>query len=128
MIKAYLAGIPSLYEGEDIEIRYSIYEDEEILCKKSILMEYKKPVIVGQVALITVLKELKKYEDKEITIIINDPALYEFMRGTSATKNKDVLKMARETKKEWAKFKNCILKDVSGNRVELITWDEVLQP
>ena len=127
MIKAYLAGIPSLYEGEDIEIRYTIFEGEESLCKKSVRMEYAKPVIVGQVALMALLKELKPYADKEIVIIINDPALYEFMRGTSATKNKDVLKIARQTKKEWVKFKNCTLKNIGNNSVELSRWDEVLK-
>ena len=127
MIKAYLAGISSLYEGEDIEIRFCIYEDQELLCKDSVIMEYKKPAIVGQVALITLLKELEKYMAKEIVIMVNDAALYEFIRGTSTTKNKDVLKMARETRKELIKFGNVAIKDVSVDHVELAKWNEVLQ-
>lgn len=128
MIKAYLVGISSLYEGEDIEVRYSIYEDQELLSKQSIMMGYMKPAIVGQVALRTVLKELEKYRGKEIVIIVNDPALNEIIRGTSTTKNKDVLQMARETKEELVKFGNTVIKDVSVDRVELAKWSEVLQP
>lgn len=128
MIKAYVVGISSLYEGEDIEVRYSIYEDQELLCKKSVMMEYMKPAIVGQVALRTVLKELEKYRGKEIVIIVNDPALNEIIRGTSTTKNKDVQQMARETKGELANFENTVLQDVSVDRVELAKWNEVLKP
>lgn len=128
MIKAYLLGISTLYEGEDIEVRYSIYEDQELLGKQSIMMEYMKPAIVGQVALRTVLKELEKYRGKEIVILVNDPALNEIIRGTSTTKNKDVLQMARETKEELVKFGNTVIKDVSVDRVELARWNEVLQP
>ena len=128
MIKAYLAGISSQYEGEDIEVRYRIYEDQELLCKESVMMEYKKPAVVGQVALVRLLKELEKYNGKEIVIIINDAALNEIIRGTSTTKNKDVLKMARDTREELIRFGNAVIKDVSGDRVELAKWNKVLQP
>jgi len=126
MITAYLTAIPSTYEGEDIEIRYSIYDDQALLHKDSVAMEYKKPAIVGQVALLTLLKELEPYKEKEISIIINDPALYEFVRGTSTTKNKDVLKMGRETRKELNKHENVTVKDVHGNRAELAKWNEAV--
>ena len=126
MIIAYLTAIPSIYEGEDIEIRYSIFEDQELLHRDSVIMEYKKPSIVGQVALLTILKELETYKDKEICIMINDPALYEFVRGTSTTKNKDVLKIGRETRKELNKHENVTVKDVHGNRAELAIWNDAL--
>lgn len=127
MIKAYLAGIASPYEGEDIEVRYCIYEDLELLCKESVLMEYVKPAIVGQVALILLLKKLKKQMDKEIVIIVNDTALYESIRGTLKTKNEDVLEMARKTRKKLSEFGNSVIKDVSGDHVELAKWNEVLK-
>lgn len=126
MITAYLTAVPSNYEGEDIEIRYGIYEDEVLLHKDSVLLEYKKPAIVGQVALLTLLKALEKYSSREITIIINDPALYEFVRGTSTTKNKDVLKMGRETRKELNKHPNVSVKDIHGDRTLLAIWKEAL--
>lgn len=126
MIRAYLAGVASLYEGENIEVRYSIYEDEELLGKESILIEYKKPAVVGQIALTTLLKNLKKYMDKEIVIITNDAALYEIVRGTSTTKNNDVLRMAVQTRNEFAKFQNAVIKDISNDQAEVMKWKEEL--
>ena len=126
MIKAYLAGVESLYEGENIEVRYSIYEDQDLLSNDSIVMEYKKPAIVGQIALITLLKKLKKYMGKEIVIIINDAALYEVVKETSTTKNNDVLKMAIQTRKEFEMFRNTEIKDVSKDKAELAKWKEAL--
>lgn len=127
MINAYLEGIASQYEGEDIEVRYSIYEDQELLCKESFIIEYRKPAIVGQVALVKLLKELEKYMGKKIVVIISDPALYEIIRGTSTTKNKDVLEMAIETRKEYSKFESIVIKDVSEDHIELVKWYEALQ-
>ena len=128
MIKAYLAGFPSLYEGEDIEVRYTIFEDQELLLKESVVLEYVKPIIVGQVALIKLLIILERYTEEDIAIIVNDAALCELIRGTSTTKNKDVLQMARDIKKELAKFKKLNIKDVREDRVEFKKWNEVLQP
>lgn len=128
MIKAYLTGITTQYEGEDIEVRYRIYEDEELISKKSIMIGYKKPAVVGQVALITLLKELENHMDKEIVVVINDAALYEVVMGTSTTENRDVLNMARDTRKAWMKFKNAVIQDVGGERAELAKWNEVLRP
>lgn len=128
MIKAYLVGISSQYEGEDIEVRYCIFEDQELLCKEFVQLEYKKPAIVPQVALMILLKQLEKYMDKEIVIVVNDAALYEIIRETSTTRNKDVLKMARETREELGRFRDCVIKDVSGDRTELAKWNEVLKP
>lgn len=128
MIKAYLVGISSLYEGEDIEVRYRIYENQELVSKESILMEYRKPAIVGQVALITLLVELERYRSQEIVIIVNDSRIYEIIRGTYKTKNKDILNMAKQIREELSKFANCMIKDVSVDHVELAKWKEVLKP
>ncbi len=128
MIKAYLVGISSQFEGEDIEVRYRIYKDGELISKESVLMEYKKPAIVGQIALVRLLKELEKYINEEIVIIVNDPALCELIRGTSTTKNQVVLNMAKRTKEKLAKFNNYVIKDVTGDRKELEKWNEILQP
>ncbi len=126
MIKAYLAGISSLYEGEDIEVRYCIYEDQELISKESVILEYKKPAIVGEVALLTLLKELEKFKKKEITIIVNDAALCEFLRGTSTTKNRDILKLVKETQKKLSKFEKVIINDISVNHRERANWNEEL--
>jgi len=126
MIKAYLTGIASEYEGEDIEVRYSIFEDQNLLSRESIIMEYEKPSIVGQVALITLLTKLEKYIGKEIVVIVNDPALAEIIRGTSTTKNTEILKMADKTRKALTRFENIVITDVSKDRLELANWNETL--
>jgi len=128
MIKAYLAGIASQYEAEDIEVRYSIYEDEELLSKEAIWLDYQKPAIVGLIALRTLLQKLEKHRGKEILIMINDAALNEIIRGTSTTKNIDVLQKARETRVELLRFGDCVIKDISGEREELVKWQEIFQP
>ena len=127
MIKAYLAGISTPYEGEDIEIQYCIYDDLELICRKSVLMDYVKPAMVGQVALRRLLMQLKEYIDKEIVIIVNDTALYESIRGTLKTKNMNVLRMAKKNRKELDEFNNFTIKDVSADHVELEKWVEALK-
>ncbi len=127
IMKVYLAGIPSMYEGEDIEIRYSISEDKNLVAKEAVVLEYEKPAMVGPVALKTVLKRLGEWSEREIEIWINDAALYEFVRGTSTTKNKDVMKMVRQIQKELSRFNSITIKDVSTNHKELLEWDEAVQ-
>jgi len=128
MIKAYLVGISTQYENEDIQIRYRIYEDQELICEKLIFQGYKKPLVVSHVALLTLLKELKKYMKHEIIIVINDAALNEQIRGTSTTKNVDVQKMANKVREELNKIKSSVtIKDVSGNHAELVKWKDILQ-
>jgi hypothetical protein len=127
MIKAYLAGIASLYEGEDIEIQYCIYKDLELISKKSVKMDYVKPAIVGQVAMITLLNKIKNYKDKEIVVIVNDTVLYESIRGTLKTKNIDVIKMSKETRKKVAGFENFTIENVSADYAELQKWAEALK-
>ncbi|KXL52135.1 hypothetical protein CLNEO_24840 [Anaerotignum neopropionicum] len=127
MIKAYLAGIASLYEGEDIEIQYCIYDDLKLICKKSVKMDYVKPAIVGQVAMKILVNKLKKYLDKEIVVVVNDTVLYESIRGTLRTKNIDVLKMAKETRKKLDGFENFTIENVSADHVKLEKWAEALK-
>ncbi|SMB95282.1 hypothetical protein SAMN00017405_0365 [Desulfonispora thiosulfatigenes DSM 11270] len=128
MITAYVVAIPSYYEGEDIEISYCIYDNQNLMCKKSILKEYKKPAIVNLIALREVLKELEQYMDRKIVIVMNDTALNEQISGTSTSKNKDVLKMASIVREKIKKFTNpIIIKDVSNNREELVKWNDILK-
>lgn len=129
MITAYVVGISGHYEGEDIEIRYSIYDNEEIVCKKSILKEYKKPAVVNLFVLIKLLEELEQYIDREIMIVMNDTAVNEQIRGTSTSKNKDVLKTASIAREKIKEFRNSvIIKDISNDQVELAKWNDILKP
>lgn len=128
MIKAYLVGISILYEGESIEVRYRIFDGEELVSKKSVILGYKKPAIIGNIAMVILLKELERYKDREIVIYINDGALYETINGTSGTKNKDLLEKARNTRKELRKFANLEIINISGNHEKIEEWNEILRP
>lgn len=128
MITAYLVGIPAYYEGEDIEIRYSIYRDEELICKKSIYQDYIKPAAVGIKAYIALIEEFQKIDGDEFTVIINDPALNELIRGTSTTKNGAVLKALSQMKRKVDRFnKKLTIIDVSNHYEDIIKWDEELK-
>ena len=128
MITAYLVGIPAYYEGEDIEIRYSIYRDEELICKKSIYQDYIKPVAVGIKAYIALLEEFQQIDGDEITVIINDPALNELIRGTSTTKNGAVLKALSQMKRKVDRLnKKLTVIDVSNHYEDIVKWDEELK-
>ncbi len=128
MIKAYVVGITTHYEGEDIEIRYSIYDGQELLCKKSFFKQYKKPLIVNHEALLSLLREIKKYKGREIVILINDASLNEQLRGMSQTKKPEVLRMANRVQAELNKFGDSVMiEDVSNDSVKLKEWNELLR-
>ena len=127
MIKAYLAAFPTLYEGEDIEVRYSLFQDDIPIKKESIYLEYTKPAIVGLHSILTMLLKLEEYKEEEITIIINDASLYEIIKGCSTTQNGDVLKMASKMKKQLVKFKNLSFVNVTKDKASLAKWKEILE-
>lgn len=127
MIKAYLTAIPTLYEGEDVQIRYSVYEDDNNLFKEVVMLEYRKPSVVGQFSLITLLKRLAAYKKNEVVIFINDGALMEFINGTNRTRNADMLKMARETRKHLDRYENLKVTDVSNDKKQLLKWKEEVE-
>ncbi|PKM96315.1 MAG: hypothetical protein CVU84_00950 [Firmicutes bacterium HGW-Firmicutes-1] len=127
MITAYLVGITMFHEDEDIEIRYAIFEDDKLINKACVFEKYRKPLVVSQIALIKVLKELEKYKDQEITIVINDEALNEQIRGTSTTKNREVIKMAGISRSKIKKLGDSVLiKNVSQDKLERDKWNEIL--
>ena len=127
MITAYLVGISKFHEEEDIEIRYSIYKDQELVCKKSIYERYKKPLVVTHYAVFTLLKELEPYRGEEINVIVNDPAFIEQVRGTSTSKNKDVIKVTGILKDRIKKYRGLKFTDVSQKHEEVTNRDKELQ-
>ena len=128
MITAYVLGITTYYEGEDIEIKINILKDEESLLKQSYFKQYRKPAVVEHVALLDTLKRLEPYKGEEITIVINNPSLYEQIRGTSTLKNEEALKMTTEINKKLQEFENSItIKNVSNDKVGLRQWKEILE-
>lgn len=127
MIKAYLTAIPTLYEGEDIEVKYSIFNDEIQIKKEAVFLEYTKPAIVGLVSVLTLLQKLVEYKEEEIIVVINDASLYEVIKGTSTTKNGDIIKMANKTKKQISRFKNITFVNITKDKKALNEWKEALE-
>lgn len=128
MIKAYLTWISTPYEGEDIEIRYSIFRDEELLLKESVIEEYTKPALCGLVAMTKLLKKLEKYIKEEIVVIINDGALFEMLNGTSRTKKEEVQYLGHKVRKAVDKFYDIRIENISGNHLEIQEWANILKP
>lgn len=127
MIKAYLAWIPSYYEGEDIETRYAIFKDGELIEEESEVGDYCKPGICGLKAVGKLLETLEEYKEEEILIIINDGAVYELLNGSSMTNKRDIQQMASEVRMEMDRFSNLEVENVSGDHLEIEKWDEILK-
>ncbi|MBM7615671.1 hypothetical protein [Alkaliphilus hydrothermalis] len=128
MITAYLVGISTHYEGEDIEIRYRIYENDELVVEKSRLEEYVKPAIVNHTALMILFREFDKKKEEQIIVYMNDPAINDQIRGVTQTKNRDVLKASRITREALNKSSNSIMiKDVSKDKEALERWNQEIE-
>lgn len=128
MIKAYLTWISTPYEGEDIEIRYRIFEDGDLILKESVLEEYSKPALCGLVSMSKLLKVLEKHIKKEIVVVINDGALFEMLNGTSRTKKEEVQYLGHKVRKAIDKFYDIRIENISGNHLEIQKWSNILKP
>lgn len=128
MIKAYLTWISTFYEGEDIEIRYKVYKDEELIIEESNFEDYCKPALCGLVSMQKILKDLENYIDQEIVIVINDGALYEILNGTSETKKREVQDKGAQIRKIIEEFPNLEIENVNDDHVEMLKWNEILKP
>lgn len=128
MIKAYLTWISTPYEGEDMEIRYRIFKDEELIVKQSIFEEYTKPALCGLVSMSKLLKELEKHIKDEIVVVINDGALFEMLNGTSRTKKEEVQYLGHKVRKAIDKFYDIRIENISGNHLEIQEWSNILKP
>ena len=128
MITAYLVGISTHYEGEDIEIRYRIYENDELVAEKTKLEEYVKPAIVNHTALMVLLREFDKRKEEQIIVYMNDPSINDQIRGVTQTKNKDVLKASRITRETLTRSNNSIMiKDVSVDKSAMGRWSKEVE-
>ena len=122
-----LVGISTQYEGEQIEIRYRIFDGEELIVKKSLMINYVKPTLVGHASMDILLKELENSMDKKIEIFIDDGALYETINGTSGTKNSELLKRAKHTRDEIKKFADLEIINVTGDYEMRQEWNKILR-
>ncbi len=126
MIKAYLTSISTLYEGEDIEIRYSLFKDGDLIEKKSFFKNYTKPALCGLVSVQELLKDLEDYREEEIVIVINDGGLYEMLKGTSRTKKQEVQILGKKVRKDLAEFPNITIENISGDHLQIQEWNDIL--
>lgn len=126
MIKAYLAWISTPYEGEDMEIRYKVYRDEELLLEESRFEDYCKPALCGLVSVEELLKDLEEHRDEEILIVINDGATYEILKNVSMTKKREVIDRGKETREKMEIFSNLDIQNVSGDHEEMLIWNKIL--
>lgn len=127
MIEAYLTAFPMLYEGEDVEVRYSIFEEDVLIKKESVYLPYMKPAIVGLNSVLALLQKLEENKDKQIIIVINDASLYEVIKGSSTTQNGDIIKMTSKLRKQQAKFNNLSFINVTKDKAALARWKEILE-
>ncbi len=127
MIKAYLTGSSNGFRLP-IEARYSILDDGKLIIKKSVVLDYVEPELVGHVALDTLLRQLAKNTDKEIKIFINDVVLFETVNGTSDTTDQELLSMTNEIREVMEKFDDLEIINVTGNHEQVAEWNEILKP
>lgn len=127
MIKAYFFGMSTLYEGESIEIRYRVFDGEKLVIEKNDLLAYRKPAIVGHIGMKRLLKDLEKYMDREILVYIYDGALFETIKGTSGTKKREILEVAKDTRKELDKFTDLKIVNIDGDKEMIKEWNEILK-
>lgn len=127
MIKAYLLGIKSLYEGESIEVKYRVFDGDKLIIKKNEELAYSKPILVGHIGMLRLLRDLKEYMNEEIVVYINDGALYETINQTSGTKKVSLLRKAKDTRMELEKFKNLEIINIDGKHEMVKEWNEALK-
>lgn len=124
----YVLATPSYHEQEEIVFTYTVYDEHENFIKKSVIShEYRKPAIVGLYSIMVLLKEFKSYSEEEVKVIVNDGALIEQIRGTTATKNNDVIKVAELTRKHIQKYGSRItFESVASDYQKKVHWEKML--
>lgn len=128
MVKAYLTWISTFYEGEDIEIRYSIFKDQDLIREKSFFANYTKPALCGLVATERLLRDLEKHLEEEIVIVINDGSLFALLENTSGTNKAGVQSLARRVRKKLETFHNIQIENVTGDHLAIQEWNSILTP
>jgi hypothetical protein len=129
MKTVYLEVTPAYHEQEELVFNYAVYDDEKRLKRDTLYFEYRKPAIAPLFGVMQVLKELKTYQKDEILFIVNDGALVEQLKGTTTTKNADVLKVAELARKHVLKFSNQVsFKSIAGEYQAMLNWESKLLP
>lgn len=128
MKQLYVEGIPSYHVEEEMYFKYVLYDGEDLVVTKDVYHEYRKPALVGLYSIILLMKEFPELKNEEVQVIVNEGALLEQIRGTSTTKNKDILKVAELCRKQLDKFGGKItLVSVAGKHEEMVKWESSLK-
>lgn len=131
MLKAYVYGESAFIEGEDLHVRYIIFDEEgNTVLKDDTYIDYVKPYISDQAAILEMLSkmEVEGMNGAEIDIIINNAAVLELIRGTSTTKNKDAKNAAVNVVRKVGKLGiTAEFTDVSGDYKEKCKWSEIIE-
>ncbi len=128
MKQLYVEGIPSYHVMEEMQFKYVLYDGDEVLKKKEVYHEYRKPALIGLYSVILLIKEFPDLKGEEVEVIVNDGALLEQIKGTSTTKNRDILKVAELCRKNLNKFGGkLVFTSVTGKHEEMVKWESKLK-
>lgn len=127
MKRMYVEGMPSYHEMDEMMFKYALYEDEELLETKTVYHDYRKPALTGLYSIILLMKEFPGLKSQELEVVVNDGALREQIKGTSTTKNRDIIKVAELCRKHLDKFGGKIkIHSVAGNHEGKLDWESRL--
>lgn len=129
MVSIYFESVPGFIEGEDILVKYAIYnEEDELIHSKQFSIDYVIPLISDHAALLAILKHLKKYNDEdEIVFFINNASLFAQLNGHSTIKKEKAIVYCDKIMASVSKLRPLIsIEDVSPNHNAMLEWKKAL--
>lgn len=127
MIKIYVLATPAYHEDEEMVFKFAVYKNEKFLKSKTIYHEYRKPVLTGLYSILILLKEFPEFRKDDVQVIVHEGAMIEQLKGTTTTKNGNILKVAELVQKHLGKYSNKIeIVSVAGNHQEKLEWERML--
>lgn len=128
MKKIYILETPAYHEMDEMLFKYAVYENDVLVETREVYHEYRKPMLAGLYSIIILMKEFPQYKNQPLEIIINNGALAEQIKGTSTTKNKDIIKVAELVRKQIGKYSSQLeIRSVAGNHDDMVEWKEKLE-
>jgi len=129
MISIYLESVPGFIEGEDVLVKYAIYnEDDSLIKSKKFYIDSVIPLISDHAAMLATFKQLKVYSDQdEIVFFINNASLFAQLNGHSTIQRPEAILYCDKLLLEVEKFKPLIsVEDVSSEYHAVQEWKKAL--
>lgn len=129
MISIYLESIPGFIEGEDVLVKYAIYNtDDELLQSKKFYIDSVIPLVSDHAAFLAMFKHLKVYNDQdEIIFFINNASLFEQLHGHSTIQRKEAIEYCEKILLAIQKFKPLFsVENVSTDYHAVLEWKKSL--